>query len=178
MGSRNHVAETARNTIHPDTCGTRIYKKRPSSFSAKDHRVPSHAVVAVQPEAYRTAPWTNDPPATRPIGEPLPPVTREACEMDSGEGEGPAHGIVLAGGFPWSDSPLDRLASRQLLPVAHHPLITYALRWLRRGGIQDVVVCLNAATRAARSTMTECGADRPGLSFREDVMPRGSAGCA
>jgi len=96
--------------------------------------------------------------------------------MDSGEG--PPHGLVLAGGFPWSDSPLDRLSARQLLPVAHQPLITYALRWLRGGGVHDVVVCLNRATRAARTTMMECGADTPGLSFREDAMPRGSAGCA
>ena len=91
--------------------------------------------------------------------------------MDSGEGT--RRGLVLAGGFPWGDSPLDRLSPRLLLPVAHQPLITYALRWLRQGGIRDVVVCLNRATRAARSTMTECGADLPGLTFHEDAWAGG-----
>jgi NDP-sugar pyrophosphorylase family protein len=87
-------------------------------------------------------------------------------------------GVVLAGSFPWDDSPLDRLMPRPLLPVAHRPLISYALRWLRANGVRDVVVCLNPASRAARGPIAEGGADLAGLDFYEDLQPRGPAGCA
>ncbi len=86
-------------------------------------------------------------------------------------------GIVLAGSFPWSDSPLDRLLPRPLLPVAHQPLISYTLRWLRASGVRDVVVCLNRASRAARGPIAEIS-DAAGLEFYEDAAPRGPAGCA
>jgi NDP-sugar pyrophosphorylase family protein len=86
-------------------------------------------------------------------------------------------GVVLAGSFPWDDSPLDRLMPRPLLPVAHRPLISYALRWLRTNGVRDVVVCLNHASRGARGPIAETG-DIAGLDFYEDLQPRGPAGCA
>jgi NDP-sugar pyrophosphorylase family protein len=92
---------------------------------------------------------------------------------------GSLQGVVLAGSFPWSDSPLDRLMPRPLLPVAHQPLISYALRWLRQSGVGDVTVCLNRASRTIRTAIVEeGGADRAGLEFYEDIVPRGPAGCA
>jgi NDP-sugar pyrophosphorylase family protein len=87
-------------------------------------------------------------------------------------------GVVLAGSFPWDDSPLDRLMPRPLLPVAHRPLISYSLRWLRAHGVRDVVVCLNHASRAARGPIADSGTDLSGLDFYEDLQPRGPAGCA
>jgi NDP-sugar pyrophosphorylase family protein len=97
--------------------------------------------------------------------------------MDRGVGEG-TQGIVLAGSFPWNDSPLDRLLPRPLLPVADRPLIAYTLRWLRQACVPEVVVCLNAASRSARHALAEVGGDCLGLDFYEDVLPRGPAGCA
>jgi NDP-sugar pyrophosphorylase family protein len=97
--------------------------------------------------------------------------------VDSGGGTR-THGVVLAGSFPWSDSPLDRLLPRPLLPVAHQPLISYTLRWLRQGGVDDIVVCLNRASRSVRTVMAESGPDLLGLDFYEDALPRGPAGCA
>jgi NDP-sugar pyrophosphorylase family protein len=88
------------------------------------------------------------------------------------------HGVVLAGSFPWSDSPLDRLTPRPLLPVAHAPLISYALRWLTANGVGDVTVCLNRASRAARAAIESGEYDGLGLDFYEDIVPRGPAGCA
>jgi NDP-sugar pyrophosphorylase family protein len=86
-------------------------------------------------------------------------------------------GVVLAGSFPWGDSPLDRLAPRPLLPVAHRPLISYALRWLADSGVEDVVVCVNRASRGARGPIVESG-QTSRLDFYEDAEPRGPAGCA
>jgi NDP-sugar pyrophosphorylase family protein len=97
--------------------------------------------------------------------------------MDCSAGES-TQGIVLAGSFPWSDLPLDRLLPRPLVPVAHQPLIAYTLRWLRQGRVPEVVVCLNAASRPVRHALAEVGAEFLGLDFYEDVLPRGPAGCA
>jgi mannose-1-phosphate guanylyltransferase len=96
--------------------------------------------------------------------------------MDSGSSS--THGVVLAGSFSWNHSPLDRLVPRPLLPVAHRPLISYALRWLRQGGVHDVVACLNRASRGAQNPMRDAGSDFLGLEFQEDLVPRGPAGCA
>lgn len=109
---------------------------------------------------------------------PAPPALGLARALTSSRLENRGvQGIVLAGSFPWNDSPLDRLLPRPLLPVAHQPLISYTLRWLRASGVRDVVVCLNPASRAARGPITEISG-AAGLEFYEDAAPRGPAGCA
>ena len=55
-------------------------------------------------------------------------------------------GIILAGTYPWTNSRFDRLLARPLLPVAHRPLITYALSSLRHAGITRIAVCGNRNT--------------------------------
>ena len=86
------------------------------------------------------------------------------------------HGIVLAGAYPDGKCTLDQLAPRPLLPVAQQPLITYALRWMRGGGLRRVTICTNAAARGVRDSV-----DRSPLGLEvdyfEDWSPRGAAGC-
>ena len=41
----------------------------------------------------------------------------------------------MAGIYPWANTVFDRLLARPLLPVAHKPLISYALSWLVEAGI-------------------------------------------
>lgn len=88
---------------------------------------------------------------------------------------GTLHGVVLAGAYR-SHSALDRLVPRPLLPVAQQPLVTYALRWMRDGGIQDVTICANSSVRAIQASLN---GSRHGLrvGFLEDFTPRGAAGC-
>jgi NDP-sugar pyrophosphorylase family protein len=85
-------------------------------------------------------------------------------------------GIVLAGTYPWANTVFDRLLARPLLPVAHKPLISYALSWLVEAGISRVTVCGNRQTRPlhalARHILSEMT-----YSYVEDSMPRGAAGC-
>src|ERR1700737_2662018 len=85
-------------------------------------------------------------------------------------------GVVLVGTHPWSNSPFDRLVPRTLLPIAHRPLISYALAWLRDGGIEDVAVCANRETRALRRQLPGLVPQGMRLSYHEDAMPRGPAG--
>lgn len=86
------------------------------------------------------------------------------------------HGIVLAGVYPGGPSELDRLAPRPLLPVAHQPLILYALQWMSGAGIHGATICTNSASRAVR---THLGSSAFGvrIDYLEDWSPRGAAGC-
>lgn len=85
-------------------------------------------------------------------------------------------GIVLAGTYPKAHSPLDELSLRPLLPVAHQPLITYALRWMRAGGLNQATICTNRAARALPETF-DGSAIGMSLRYIEDWTPRGTAGC-
>lgn len=86
-------------------------------------------------------------------------------------------GIVLAGTFPWAKSPFEQLAPRPLVPVAHRPLIEFALSWLQSASVQRVVVCGNRHSRALESQISRGLSADLNLSYLEDVTPRGAAGC-
>jgi mannose-1-phosphate guanylyltransferase len=86
-------------------------------------------------------------------------------------------GIVLAGSHPRGQSLFDRLRPRPLLPVAHSPLVAYALRWLGMGGVSTATVCSNSAARAVRAVLSSAAGLPLHLEFYEDWMPRGAAGC-
>ncbi len=86
-------------------------------------------------------------------------------------------GIVLAGSHPRGRSVFDRLRPRPLLPVAHSPLVAYALRWLWEGGVSTATVCSNSAARAVRGVLSSAPDIPLHLEFYEDWMPRGAAGC-
>jgi mannose-1-phosphate guanylyltransferase/phosphomannomutase len=85
-------------------------------------------------------------------------------------------GIVLAGTHPWANSRFEQVLPRPLLPIAHRPLITYALSWLHDAVIQDVVVCGNRESHAVHAWLA--GHEPEGLrpSYQQDPMPRGAGG--
>lgn len=85
-------------------------------------------------------------------------------------------GIVLVGTHPWTNSAFDKLAPRPLLPVAHRPLLSYALHWLRDGGVRDAVVCANRETQVLESRLHRHVPLGMTVSYQEDSMPRGAAG--
>jgi len=85
-------------------------------------------------------------------------------------------GIVLVGTHPWRNSAFDRLPPRPLIPIAHRPLISYSLSWLRECGIQQVTVCANRETQALERLLRRHVPDAMSVTYQEDVMPRGSAG--
>jgi NDP-sugar pyrophosphorylase family protein len=84
-------------------------------------------------------------------------------------------GIVLAGAYPNSCA-LDQLVPRPLLLVAQRPLITYALRWMRAGGLRGATICVNSSARAIQ-TSVDGSALGLHLDYLEDWTPRGAAGC-
>ena len=86
-------------------------------------------------------------------------------------------GIILAGTYHRADSIFDRLLPRPLVPVAHKPLISYALSWLCHAGVTEVTVCGNRETRALKAQLERHVPAGMTYSYREDPMPRGAAGC-
>ncbi|MEZ5420633.1 MAG: NDP-sugar synthase [Vicinamibacterales bacterium] len=86
-------------------------------------------------------------------------------------------GIVLAGTFPWANSAFEQLAPRPLVPVAHRPLIGFALSWLENAGVRRVVVCGNRSSRAIEAQIARGPAVDLDLSYLEDSISRGAAGC-
>lgn len=95
----------------------------------------------------------------------------------SGCREVAVHGIVLAGVHAWGDCPLENAVCRPLLPVASRPLITHALTWIRKSGINGATVCGNSDTGALRQRLGNGKSLGIALEYFEDVMPRGPAGC-
>jgi NDP-sugar pyrophosphorylase family protein len=85
-------------------------------------------------------------------------------------------GIVLVGTHPWTNTTFERLPPRPLLPVAHRPLISYALSWLRDGGLRSAVVCANRETQALETRLYRHVPSGLKVSYQEDAMPRGAAG--
>lgn len=71
---------------------------------------------------------------------------------------------------------MDQLVPRPLLLVAQRPLITYALRWMRTGGLRGATICANSPARAIR-TSVDGSALGLSLDYLEDWSPRGAAGC-
>lgn len=86
-------------------------------------------------------------------------------------------GVVLAGTYHWSNSAFEELLPRPLVPVAQAPLVSYALRWLRDGGIPRATLCANSASRAVRSYLGGGSRLTISLEYHEDWTPRGAAGC-
>jgi NDP-sugar pyrophosphorylase family protein len=86
-------------------------------------------------------------------------------------------GLLLAGGYPWSDAAFPSLLPRPLLPVALHPLVSYPLRWLRDAGVRQVTMCVNGPGAALRRILLREGFEEPFLRYHRDETPRGPAGC-
>jgi NDP-sugar pyrophosphorylase family protein len=86
-------------------------------------------------------------------------------------------GIVLAGTHPWGRCILDEAIPRPLLPVADRPLIAHGLDWLHQAGVADVTICGNNDTPAIRAHLSVPGLSNRKLTYYQDTMPRGPAGC-
>jgi NDP-sugar pyrophosphorylase family protein len=85
--------------------------------------------------------------------------------------------VILAGGYRWANSAFDRLIPRPLVPVAHKPLISYALQWLWNADVSSVTVCGNRDTRGLQAQLGKHVPGEMAYTYWEDPMPRGAAGC-
>jgi mannose-1-phosphate guanylyltransferase len=82
--------------------------------------------------------------------------------------------VVLCG--HWQESAIESLMPRALLPVAQRPLLAHALGWAGRAGIARATICANGGACAIAAALRAVD-DSPTLTYREDLSPRGPAGC-
>jgi NDP-sugar pyrophosphorylase family protein len=85
-------------------------------------------------------------------------------------------GIILAGTHPWANSGFDMVLPRPLLPVAHRPLLSYALSWFHDANIREIVVCGNRESHAVQSWLIGHVSEGMRLTYHQDLMPRGAGG--
>lgn len=104
-------------------------------------------------------------------GSSTAPVPRRAAAHST------LHAVVLAGTHPWGRCPLDAAIARPLLPVANRPLIRYAIDWLEEARVRTVAICANTHTPEVQQVLCGAADGEVELSFYDDPMPRGPAGC-
>src|SRR5512136_164453 len=86
-------------------------------------------------------------------------------------------GVVLAGVHQWEQNVFEQVLPRTLLPVANSPLISYPLRWLRRGGIDRMTICANSSSHLIQGYLSDEEVLGITPDYYEDIAPRGPAGC-
>ncbi len=102
---------------------------------------------------------------------------RVVAESPPAEPEASVQAVLLAGEHAWHDSPLGSTFPRCMLPVLQAPLIEHGLRWLRAGGVRRVTICNNHYSRSVRRYLDDGARLDLELSYYEDLIPRGPAGC-
>ncbi len=85
--------------------------------------------------------------------------------------------VVLAGVHDWGACPLNQAVVRPLAPIANRPVVEYALGALASIGVQHAVICANGHGRIMQDALDTVETGIMSLSFRDDGMPRGPAGC-
>jgi NDP-sugar pyrophosphorylase family protein len=134
---------------------------------------PTEAELATMPISSRTPPQ-----AARCVDLPEPLEGREHQRPGDSLPDSDVAGIVLVGSHHWGDGTFERVLRGPLLPVAHTPVICYALAWLRDSGVHESVVCANSSTAAVQAVLGDGAALGLKLDYFEDREPRGPAGCA
>jgi mannose-1-phosphate guanylyltransferase len=83
--------------------------------------------------------------------------------------------LILAGGEGTRLRPLTYTVPKPVLPLAGRPHVAYVIDWLRRHGVDDVVVSCGFLAEGMRKAIAEL---EPGVKIRyaEEPDPRGTAG--
>lgn len=89
---------------------------------------------------------------------------------------GAVKGFVLAAGFGQRMLPITETIPKPLLPVAHVPLVGYALRLLAHHGITDVIINLHYLGRAIRDALKDGAAYGVKITYSEEEEILGTGG--
>jgi len=85
--------------------------------------------------------------------------------------------VVLAGGQDIGNCPLSMVRPRVLFPLVNEVLLEHALRTIRHTRIKEAAVCSNGKTSPISSFLADHPVARLSVSYSEDRLPRGAAGC-
>ncbi len=85
--------------------------------------------------------------------------------------------VVLAGVHDWGACLLNQATLRPLVPIANRPVIEHVLSALTGVGVTRAIICTNGEGGRMREVLGDFFVGGLPLSYRDDPMPRGPAGC-
>src|SRR3984957_9794091 len=88
----------------------------------------------------------------------------------------PMQAVILAGGEGTRLRPLTTRVAKPVVTLVDRPFIVYMLEWLRRHGVDEVILCCGFGADSVRAVLGE--GSRYGLRLRyvEEGEPLGTAG--
>src|SRR5918992_4647354 len=84
--------------------------------------------------------------------------------------------VILVGGEGTRLRPLTSTVPKPVVPLVDRPMMVYMLEWLRRHGIDDVVMSCGFKATNVRAVLGDGSQLGIALRFVEEPDPRGTAG--
>src|SRR5881227_534039 len=84
--------------------------------------------------------------------------------------------VILVGGEGTRLRPLTSTVPKPVVPLVDRPFIVYMLEWLKRHGVDDVVMSCGFLATSVRNVLGDGSALGIRLRFVEEPEPRGTAG--
>jgi mannose-1-phosphate guanylyltransferase len=84
--------------------------------------------------------------------------------------------VILVGGEGTRLRPLTSTVPKPVVPLVDRPFIVYMLEWLRRHGVDDVILSCGFLATSVRNVLGDGSAYGLRLRFVEEPDPRGTAG--
>src|SRR3954468_25087113 len=94
----------------------------------------------------------------------------------SDRGEAAIQAVILVGGEGTRLRPLTVTVPKPVLPLVHRPFLVYMLEWLRRHGVDDVIMSCGFLATSVRNVLGDGSQLGLRLRFVEEPEPRGTAG--
>jgi mannose-1-phosphate guanylyltransferase len=84
--------------------------------------------------------------------------------------------VILVGGEGTRLRPLTSTVPKPVVPLVDRPFLVYMLEWLKRHGIEDIVLAMGYLPTAVRNVLGDGSAYGVRLRYVEEPDPRGTAG--
>jgi mannose-1-phosphate guanylyltransferase len=84
--------------------------------------------------------------------------------------------VILVGGEGTRLRPLTSTVPKPVVPLVDRPFMAYMLEWLKRHGIEDIVLAMGYLPTAVRNVLGDGSAWGVNLRYVEEPDPRGTAG--
>src|SRR3954451_6338660 len=94
----------------------------------------------------------------------------------SDRGEAAIQAVILVGGEGTRLRPLTVTVPKPVLPLVDRPFLVYMLEWLRRHGVDDVIMSCGFLATSVRNVLGDGSQLGLRLRFVEEPEPRGTAG--
>src|ERR1700694_823106 len=105
-----------------------------------------------------------------------PPCARPAWCMRGSEGGEAIQAVILVGGEGTRLRPLTSTVPKPVVPLVDRPFISFMLEWLRRHGIDDVIMSCGFLATSVHNVLGDGSGLGIRLRYVEEPDPRGTAG--